>query len=109
MPLDIHTFTVHDIIRFPLCIVRNDVVVPGYGAQWEAEIEAVMAHGVPLVLIYLEPGDDEAHADRVPATEPSIAKALKNPRQLLGLVAVDLFSHRDKRVVDAAWGSAHSR
>ncbi len=64
MPLGIHPFTVHDISRFPLCIVRNDVVVPGYGAQWQAEIEAVMAHGVPFVLIYLEPGDDEAHADR---------------------------------------------
>ncbi|WP_122570074.1 hypothetical protein [Pseudomonas viridiflava] len=60
MPLDIHRFTVHDISRFPLCIVRNDVVVQGYGAQWQAE----MAHGVPFVLIYLEPGDDEAHADR---------------------------------------------
>ncbi|MHA4977630.1 hypothetical protein ACX0K2_14210 [Pseudomonas extremorientalis] len=64
MPLDIHPFTVHDISRFPLCIVRNDMVVPGYGAQWQAEIEAVMAHGVPFVLIYLEPGDDEAHANR---------------------------------------------
>ncbi|QGA50038.1 hypothetical protein [Pseudomonas brassicacearum] len=44
--------------------MRNDVVVPGYGAQGQAEIEAIMAHGVPFVLIYLEPGDDEAHADR---------------------------------------------
>ncbi len=64
MALDTHRFTVHDISRFPLCIVRNDRVVPGYGAQWQAEIEAIMAHGLPFVLIYLEPGDDEAHADR---------------------------------------------
>ncbi|MGF6093871.1 hypothetical protein [Pseudomonas sp. 18175] len=64
MPLDTHRFTVHDISHFPLCVIRNDVVVPGYGAQWQAEIEAIMAHGIPFVLMYLEPGDDEAHADR---------------------------------------------
>lgn len=64
MPLDTQSFTVHDISRFPLCVIRNDVVVPGYGPQWQAEIEALMAHGMPFVLMYLEPGDDEAHADR---------------------------------------------
>ncbi|MBX7276575.1 hypothetical protein K2E96_19945 [Pseudomonas sp. ERGC3:05] len=54
--------------------MRNDVAVPGYGAQWQAEIEAVMAHGVPFVLIYLEPGDDEAHANRK-AAQPVVEDA----------------------------------
>jgi len=59
-----HDFRIHDIHDFPVCLIEPDSVVPGYSAQWQKEIDALMARGEPFVLIYREPTDDEPHEDR---------------------------------------------
>lgn len=87
MRLDPHQFTVHDIRQFPLCLVRNDVVGPGYAEQWQTEVQALLAQGEPFALVYLEPGENEAHEDRKLRSQ-----WLKTHKQAFAKVCVTLIS-----------------
>jgi hypothetical protein len=64
MKLDPNLFSVHDISRFPFCVVRNHAVVPGYSHQWDKEITALMNQPQPFVLVYLSTVIEESHEDR---------------------------------------------
>jgi hypothetical protein len=63
MSLDPAAFVVHDISRFPLVIVRLDTLLPGFAPQWEAEMDALIAHAQSFVVIHhgtpLDETDDQ--------------------------------------------------
>jgi hypothetical protein len=56
-------FTIHDVSRFPLVLASGDAP-PGYAAQWAAEMQALIAHGQPFVVVHADARADEAHEDR---------------------------------------------
>ncbi|OZI34345.1 hypothetical protein CAL29_12510 [Bordetella genomosp. 10] len=62
-PLDHAFFTVHDTTRFPAVMVRPAAVLPGYAAQWEVEMEALLRHGEPFAVLYPEMPAEESHED----------------------------------------------
>ena len=61
MKLDPQQFTVYDITDFPIVTVRNGAIVPGYAAQWEAELNALVAQPQPFPAGRPE---EENHEDR---------------------------------------------
>ena len=65
MALTLHTFTVYDVTHFPLVVMRNEAIAPGYAVQWEKELEALLHHAQPFVILF-PPGRPEAedHEDR---------------------------------------------
>lgn len=65
MKLDPQRFTVYDITEFPIVTVRNGAIVPGYAAQWEAELDALVAQPQPFVLLFpAGRPEEESHEDR---------------------------------------------
>lgn len=62
-PLDT-TFIVHDVSQFPVIWQRRDQVRPGYSAQWQLEMDALLRQGQPFVVIFEEDQPEEAHEDR---------------------------------------------
>jgi len=63
MTLDSADFPLHDISRFPLVLAKGDTS-PGYALQWEREMQALVDHGKPFVLIHPHARAEEAHEDR---------------------------------------------
>ncbi|MFM0642738.1 hypothetical protein PQR14_00290 [Paraburkholderia bryophila] len=63
MTLDVQAFSVLDVAQFPTVIVRNEAIRPGYAAQWEREMEALIAHAVPFVMFHIEVRDHETNDD----------------------------------------------
>lgn len=63
MTLKTSDFTIHDVSRFPLVLASGDAP-PGYAAQWAAEMQALITHGQPFVVVHAETRADEAHEDR---------------------------------------------
>lgn len=63
MVLNTSDFLVHDVSRFPLVLARGDAP-PGHAAQWIREMQALLAHGQPFVVVHAEPRAEEAHEDR---------------------------------------------
>lgn len=57
------TFEVFDIQRFPLVTVRNDAIEAGYAAQWTREMDWLIAHGKPFVMLYVETPANETQED----------------------------------------------
>ncbi|SAI65373.1 Uncharacterised protein [Bordetella ansorpii] len=64
MSLDPAIFTVHDIREFPFVVFNQAAATPGYALQWETEMEALLRHGQPFVVVYDQLGTDETHEDR---------------------------------------------
>jgi hypothetical protein len=62
MPFD--HFTVHDVADFPIVRSRCEAVVPGYAAPWASEMDALLAHGRPFVMIFPTGRLEEGHEDR---------------------------------------------
>jgi len=63
MTLDSADVLLHDIARFPLVLAKGDTS-PGYAAQWEREMQALMGQGKPFVLIHPQARAEDAHEDR---------------------------------------------
>ncbi|MDR5784537.1 hypothetical protein QCE63_34600 [Caballeronia sp. LZ065] len=61
--LDSATFTVFDIRSFPVITLRNDAIRPGYAEQWLREMDRLVAHGEPFVMLHVEMPDNEPHED----------------------------------------------
>lgn len=78
MVLNTSEFLVHDVSRFPLVLARGDAP-PGHAAQWTHEMQALLAHGQPFVVIHTGPRAAEAHEDR-----KQRGLWLKQNRQALG-------------------------
>ncbi|WP_238891406.1 hypothetical protein [Achromobacter insuavis] len=64
MSIQPDTFRIHDIRRYPLCLFDPAQVHPGYAAQWETEMEALLAAGQPFTVAYVELDPAEPHEDR---------------------------------------------
>lgn len=100
--LDPNDFTVHDIHHFPVCVFRAESATPGYALRWEREIDALMRHGEPFVVVYIELDADETHDDR-----KHRAVWLKQNKNALGAVCKALVSVEpdpDRRAEVAAQG-----
>ncbi len=52
MTLSSQRFTVYDIRQFPLVIMRNQAIVPGYTKQWEEELNQLIAQALPFVIVF---------------------------------------------------------
>lgn len=50
------TFRVLDISQFPAVVCRCENLYPGYGSQWQAELEALIETAQPFYLLFA-PGD----------------------------------------------------
>ncbi|WP_175914698.1 hypothetical protein [Burkholderia metallica] len=85
--LDPHDFAIHDIQRFPVCVFRAESATPGYAPRWEREIDALMRHGEPFVVVYVALDADETHDDR-----KHRAVWLKQNKAALGAVCKALIS-----------------
>ncbi|MTJ82823.1 MAG: hypothetical protein F8N37_17685 [Telmatospirillum sp.] len=80
-------FEVHDISGFPVVRTRPDAARPGYAAQWEIEMDALVARGVPFVIVFDGPRPEETHEDR-----KRRGLWLKHNRQRLGALCRALIS-----------------
>ncbi|TXI11329.1 MAG: hypothetical protein E6Q76_02600 [Rhizobium sp.] len=64
MTFDATTFTLHDVSLWPIVLQSAGSVQPGYAAQWEREMDALLAISMPFVVI-MEGGEAaEDHGDR---------------------------------------------
>lgn len=52
MTLRSQRFTVFDIRQFPLVIMRNQAIVPGYTKRWEEELNKLIAQALPFVIVF---------------------------------------------------------
>lgn len=64
MPLPNHSFILHDVSQFPLVWARDEAAVPGYAGQWRQEMDTLLDHGQPYVLIHGPHQHEEIHEDR---------------------------------------------
>ncbi|HIH2745692.1 hypothetical protein L3V59_36510 [Burkholderia aenigmatica] len=100
--LDPNDFTLYDIHLFPACVFCAEHATPGYASRWEREIDALMRHGEPFVIVYIELDTDESHEDR-----KHRAVWLKQNKDALGAVCKALVSVEpdpDRRAEVAAHG-----
>ncbi len=56
-------FSIHDVSRFPLVLASAETP-PGYAARWAAELQALIAHGRPFVVVLAHARAEESHEDR---------------------------------------------
>lgn len=64
MSLSPDAFRIHDVRRHPLCIFNPAHAPDGYAPQWQAEMEALLAAGLPFTIAYIELDPVESHEDR---------------------------------------------
>ena len=57
-------FSIHDVSDFPIVRFRPETAVTGYAPLWENDMDALLRHGVPFVLLFEEERSNEAHIDR---------------------------------------------
>lgn len=57
-------FSIHDVSDFPIVRFRPETAVAGYAPLWENDMDALLRHGEPFVLLFEEERSDEAHIDR---------------------------------------------
>lgn len=57
-------FSIHDVSDFPIVRFRPETAVDGYAPLWENDMDALLRHGEPFVLLFERERGDEAHADR---------------------------------------------
>ncbi|MGB8418428.1 hypothetical protein [Paraburkholderia sp.] len=60
----VNRFIVHDLESFPVVWSRRSAIKPGYAAQWENEMDALLKGEQPFVIIFEEGQPDETHDDR---------------------------------------------
>lgn len=57
-------FSLFDVSGFPTVRARMQGQPPGYGPAWAAEMDALMRHGQPFVIVLLDEHGEESHEDR---------------------------------------------
>ena len=57
-------FSIHDVSDFPIVRFRPETAVAGYAPLWENDMDALLRHGEPFVMLFEEERSDEAHVDR---------------------------------------------
>lgn len=62
--MDQAEFTLHDVSAFPIVRLRSQGLPAGYTRTWVAELEALLRHGIPFALVFLDVIENEAHEDR---------------------------------------------
>ncbi|MGO3743142.1 hypothetical protein [Kerstersia sp.] len=87
MAFDSHSFILHDVQAFPYVVFRSAAATPGYAAQWQTEMDALVACGLPFVVVHEQIHYDEAHEDR-----KTRALWLKHNKDALGRVCRALIS-----------------
>lgn len=102
--MDLADFTLHDTTDFPIVRLRGRGLPEGYAAQWAAEMDALLAHGEPFVLLFLDTVENEAHEDQKRRTV-----WLKQNKKALaatcrGIVSIE--PDRATRLVNRAQGAA---
>lgn len=93
------TLAVFDVTDFPLVVVRNDAIASdGYAQRWLDDMDALLRHGEPFVMIFPPARPDEAHDDR-----KQRGKWLKENRAALAAVCRALITvEPDPKERDAA-------
>ncbi|EJN09984.1 hypothetical protein [Herbaspirillum sp. YR522] len=87
MTLKNDRFTLHDTSGFPLVRFHNERASAGYALQWQHEMEALLAHGAPFVILTVAPHGEETQDDR-----KSRGIWLKHHRQALSQLCLGLAS-----------------
>ncbi|MBB3285566.1 MULTISPECIES: hypothetical protein [unclassified Rhizobium] len=64
MTIDVSTFTFHDVSLWPIVRQSAGSVRSGYAAQWEREMDAMLAISMPFVVIMDGDQAAEDHEDR---------------------------------------------
>lgn len=62
--MDLTGYRLHDTTDFPVVRLSGRGLPAGYGPQWAAEMDALVARGTPFVLVFLDTVENEAHDDR---------------------------------------------
>ena len=57
-------FSIHDVSDFPVVRFRPETAVDGYAPLWENDMDALLRHGEPFVVLFEQERSDEAHVDR---------------------------------------------
>ncbi|CAM4126107.1 hypothetical protein [Kerstersia similis] len=87
MAFDSNPFTIHDVQAFPYVVFRSEAATPGYALQWQAEMDALVACGLPFVVVHEQIQYEEDHEDR-----KIRALWLKHNKEALGRVCRALIS-----------------
>lgn len=64
MNLDRSAFLIHDVSAFPIVRSQRDGMQPGFAAQWQVEMDDLLAGAEPFVIIFEQDQLEEAHEDR---------------------------------------------
>ena len=64
MKPDATLYAIHDVSDFPIVRFRPETAVEGYAPLWENDMDALLRHGVPFVMLFEQERSDEAHVDR---------------------------------------------
>lgn len=64
MKPDTKLFAIHDVSDFPIVRFRPETAIGGYAALWENDMDALLRHGEPFVMLFEQERNDEAHVDR---------------------------------------------
>ena len=64
MKPDSTQFSIHDVRDFPIVRFRPETAVEGYAPLWENDMDALLRHGEPFVMLFEQERSDEAHVDR---------------------------------------------
>lgn len=62
--LDRSLFRHYDVRDFPIVRIAGRNLPHGYVTQWIAEMDALLAHGEPFVLVFLNTVQNPAHEDQ---------------------------------------------
>jgi hypothetical protein len=62
--MDQAEFTLYDVSAFPIVRLRSQGLPADYTRTWIAELEALLRHGTPFALIFLDTVENEAQEDR---------------------------------------------
>lgn len=57
-------YVLFDLSAFPLVIWRSSGLSEGYSAQWINDMDRLLEHGKPFVLLFPDQNEGEAHADQ---------------------------------------------
>ena len=64
MKPDATLYSIHDVSDFPIVRFRPETAVEGYAPLWENDMDALLRHGEPFVMLFEQERSDEAHLDR---------------------------------------------
>lgn len=57
-------FRLYDVSDFPIVRISGSQLPPGYGPQWVAEMDALLARGEPFALILIDTVENPRHEDQ---------------------------------------------